>query len=42
MGAIAQQAGFADSSHMHRTFVNHYGCTPGEYRTQNRPEQRRR
>lgn len=42
IGAIAQQAGFADSSHMHRTFVNHYSCTPGEYRTQNRPKQRRR
>lgn len=38
MGAIAQRAGFADSSHMHRSFSRHYGCTPGEYRRQNRQE----
>ncbi len=38
IGAIAQQAGFADSSHMHRSFVRHYGCTPGHYRAQNRAE----
>ncbi len=34
--SIAQRAGFVDGSHMHRAFVAHYGCTPGQYRAQNR------
>jgi AraC-like DNA-binding protein len=34
---IAERAGFADGSHMHRAFANHHGCAPGEYRAQNRP-----
>jgi AraC-like DNA-binding protein len=36
--AIAQRAGFVDGSHMHRAFVARYGCRPGQYRTDNRPE----
>lgn len=35
--AIAQRAGFVDGSHMHRAFVARYSCTPGQYRTDNRP-----
>ncbi len=35
--AIAQRAGFVDGSHMHRAFVARYGCTPGQYRSDNRP-----
>ncbi len=31
-GAIAEETGFADASHLHRTFVKHYGCTPARYR----------
>jgi AraC-like DNA-binding protein len=31
---IAERAGFSDISHLHRAFVRHYGCTPGEYRAQ--------
>ena len=30
--AIARQWGFTDESHLHRLFVQHYGCTPGAYR----------
>jgi len=30
--AIADQAGFVDASHLHRSFVQFYGCTPGRYR----------
>jgi AraC-like DNA-binding protein len=30
--AIAQEAGFADASHLHRAFLDVYGATPGEYR----------
>jgi AraC-like DNA-binding protein len=30
--AIAAGLGFADGSHLHRNFVKHCGCTPGEYR----------
>jgi AraC-like DNA-binding protein len=33
--AIGEQTGFVDASHMHRTFVNTYGYTPGEYRRRN-------
>ena len=33
---IAEESGFADASHLHRTFVRHYGCTPGKYRAQAR------
>ncbi len=35
--ALAESAGFADGSHVHRAFVKHYGCTPGQYRAENRP-----
>ena len=35
--AIAENTGFVDASHMHRTFVRTYGCTPGEYRRRNCP-----
>ncbi len=34
--AIAVESGFADASHLHRTFVRHYGHTPGEYRSRRR------
>jgi AraC-like DNA-binding protein len=30
--AIAEAAGFADRSHLHRSFLKQYGCTPGDYR----------
>jgi len=29
---IAEQTGFAGASHLHRAFVKHHGCTPGQYR----------
>jgi AraC-like DNA-binding protein len=32
--AIAQQAGFASSSHLHYAFSKHFGCTPATYRKQ--------
>jgi len=32
MKQIAGEWGFADTSHLHRVFVRHYGCTPSEYR----------
>ncbi len=35
--AIAEETGFADGSHLHRTFVQYYRCTPGQYRAQHRP-----
>lgn len=35
--ALARQTSFADGSHLHRAFVARYGCTPGRYRTENRP-----
>jgi len=31
--AIADQTGFADGSHLQRTFAKHHGCTPGSYRS---------
>jgi len=30
--AIAFRFGFADESHLHRSFRRHYGCTPSEFR----------
>lgn len=30
--AIAEGAGFADASHLHRNFLRRYGCTPAQYR----------
>ncbi len=30
--SIAEEAGFVDASHLHRTFVRHCACTPAEYR----------
>lgn len=30
--AIATRTGFNDASHLHRTFLKRYGCTPGQYR----------
>lgn len=35
--AIADELGFADASHFHRTFVQHYGCTPASYRGRGNP-----
>jgi AraC-like DNA-binding protein len=34
--AIAQEAGFADASHLHHKFSKVYGATPGRYRTEGR------
>ncbi len=34
--AIAEEAGFADGSHLHRTFFTYYGCTPGQFREMRR------
>jgi AraC-like DNA-binding protein len=36
MDTIADRSGFSDASHLHRSFVQEYGCTPGEYRAQSR------
>jgi len=33
LGDIAVQLEFTDCCHLHRAFVKHYGCTPGEYRS---------
>jgi AraC-like DNA-binding protein len=38
--AIAAETGFVDGSHMHRTFVRHYRCTPGQYRERYRSRKR--
>jgi AraC-like DNA-binding protein len=32
--SVAEKTGFADASHLHRSFVREYGYTPGEYRRQ--------
>lgn len=32
--AIAADWGFFDASHLHRLFVKHYGCLPGDYKKQ--------
>ncbi len=37
MEAIAEETGFTDGSHLHRTFVHNYGYTPGNYRAMHRP-----
>jgi len=29
---IAEETGFADGSHLHRSFIRYYGCTPGQFR----------
>ena len=34
--AVATEFGFVDGSHLHRHFVKLYGCTPAEYRRQDR------
>jgi AraC-like DNA-binding protein len=31
---VANEWGFTDASHLNRSFVLHYGCTPGAYRRQ--------
>jgi AraC-like DNA-binding protein len=36
--AVARGWGFTDSSHLHRCFVEHYDCSPGEYRKTKRAE----
>lgn len=33
IATIADRTGFADGSHLQRTFAKHYGCTPGSYRS---------
>jgi AraC family transcriptional regulator len=30
--AIAQETGFTDASHLHRSFQKRFGCTPAQYR----------
>lgn len=40
--AIAEQTSFADGSHLHRTFVKRFGCTPGVYRARARHAQAER
>lgn len=36
---IAYEWGFTDPSHLSHTFIKHYGCTPGEYRSRARTMQ---
>ncbi len=31
---IAEREGFTDASHLHRSFLRHFGCTPSQYRAQ--------
>ena len=38
VSVVAEQAGFADTSHLHHSFVQEYRCTPGQYRRQGRVE----
>lgn len=33
---IADEAGFADGSHLHHAFLKYYGCTPGQFRDMRR------
>jgi AraC-like DNA-binding protein len=33
---IAAQVGFTDASHLYRSFLKRYGCTPGEFRERGR------
>ena len=35
--ALAARWGFTDASHLHRLFTQHYGCTPGQYRSRSIP-----
>jgi AraC-like DNA-binding protein len=32
VAAIGEASGFADPSHLHRSFLRHYSCTPAHYR----------
>ena len=34
--AIATRVGFTDASHLYRSFLKRYGCTPGEFRERGR------
>jgi AraC-like DNA-binding protein len=36
IAAVAEQAAFVDSSHLHRAFFRHYRCTPAQYRQNGR------
>lgn len=36
LDAIASSEGFTDASHLHRTFIRIFDCTPAEYRRQGR------
>jgi transcriptional regulator GlxA family with amidase domain len=38
IASIAQRTGYVDASHLHRAFAKQYGCTPGAYRMQHRPQ----
>jgi len=33
---VAHDWGFTDDSHLHRCFLRHYGCSPGDYRRRRR------
>jgi len=33
---VAREWGFTDDSHLHRCFLRHYGCSPGDYRRRRR------
>ncbi len=37
---VAHQWGFTDDSHLHRCFLRHYGCSPGQYRRRRRAQAR--
>jgi len=34
---IAEESGFTDASHLHRSFLKRYGCTPAHYRDRAHP-----